>query len=110
MAGITLVADPRVGNAVDVHCRRGVRRAAHLSSWVVESGPIAANVPVLHASAYASMPPLLMPVAYRRFGSMVTWPAMSSTTALMNPASSMFSRPGRPQQPPTFQALPTPSG
>jgi hypothetical protein len=42
---------------------------------------------------------------------MFTLAATSSTTAVMNPTSSMFSQPGRPQQPPlTFQALPTPSG
>jgi hypothetical protein len=36
---------------------------------------------------------------------------MSLTTAVMNPTSSMFSRPGRPQQPPfVFHARPSPSG
>ena len=37
--------------------------AAQPSSWVAESGPMAANVPVLQANAYDIMPPLLMPVA-----------------------------------------------
>ena len=46
------------GAAVDVGCGDG-----HGSSCVAESGPIAAKVPVLQASVYVMMPPLLMPVA-----------------------------------------------
>jgi hypothetical protein len=37
--------------------------AAQASSCVAESGPTAANMPVLQANAYDIMPPLLIPVA-----------------------------------------------
>lgn len=60
--GAAVVADQSVGGAVDVHDRRRVRRPARVE-LVAESGPMAANVPVLQASAYDIIPPLLMPVA-----------------------------------------------
>src|SRR5271156_4587358 len=52
------------------------------------------------------MPPLLMPVAYTREASMLTFFVTSATAAVINATSSMCSRPGLPQQPPplTFQA------
>src|ERR1700754_3843421 len=85
--------------------------AGHGSSWVAESGPIAANNPVLQARAYDIMPPLLMPVAYTRDGSTATFLPMSATAALMKPTSSTPSFDDRPQHPPpAFHARPRPSG
>jgi len=93
--------DPRVGCAW--MCITDVGRRSALVELGGRVGTDRGDVPVLHASAYASMPPLLMRSRNRRFGSDGDVAAMSSTTALMNPTSSMFSRPGRPQQPPTFR-------
>src|ERR1700727_2942498 len=84
----------------------------HGSSCVPDTGPIAANSVVLQARVYDIMAPLLMPVAYRREASMLTFFVTSSTAAVINATSSMRSRPGLPQQPPplTFQARLTPLG
>src|ERR1700722_13410484 len=84
----------------------------HGSSCVPDTGPIAANSVVLQARVYDMMPPLLMPVAYTRAASILTFLVTSAPAAALNATSSMCSRAGLPQQPPplTFQARLTPSG
>src|SRR6476646_4756367 len=80
-------------------------------SWVADTAPTAANTPVWQASARAITPPLLMPAAYTRAGSIGTLAPISRTTPVRKPMSSTFCLPALPQQPAVvFHDFETPSG
>ena len=79
------------------------------SSCMAESGPIAAKIEVLQASAYAIMPPLLMQVAYaRRVDGDIVADVPDDRGDEPDVVDALSERPA--QRSPEFRARPKPSG